>query len=148
MVTESGSGDLLLMFVRQPAKATDATGVLCDDYKKLESSHILRLKALLLKHHSKQDITQTSYATILLLYHVFSIVDLISTRICSSSMECQLKASTLPNLQEYSTDGEEGDFSSGLLRATSVVVSMTSTTLFLFDIILDMNPYECIVLHG
>ena len=98
MDTESGSGDLPSMLVEQLAMATDATGAIVDDLKKLGSSIMDRMEAMLSKYLGKQEEPQTSYATTLHNSHDHSIVDLMISPICSSSMECQLEASALPTL--------------------------------------------------
>ena len=141
MDTESGSGDLPSMLVEQLAMATDATGAIVDDLKKLGSSIMDRMEAMLSKYLGKQEESQTSCATTLLSSHDHSIVDLMISPICSSSMECQLDDSTLHALEEYSTGDEEEDFPCESPRATSVVAPKASTTTSLFDAVPDMNPY-------
>ena len=87
MDTESGSGDLPSMLVEQLAMATDATGAIVDDLKKLGSSIMDRMEAMLSKYLGKQEESQTSCATTLFSSHDHSIVDLMISPICSSSME-------------------------------------------------------------
>ena len=141
MDTESGSGDLPLILAEQPAMAKVANSATADDCERLESSIVSRVEALLSKYLGKQEEPQTSYATTLHNSQDRSIVDLMISPICSSSMECQLDDYTLHTLEEYSTGDEEEDSPCESPRATSVVVSETPTTTSLFDAAYDMNPY-------
>ena len=82
MDTESGIGDLPLMLVEQLAMATDATGAIVDDLKKLGSSIMDRMEAMLSKYLDKQEESQTSYATTFHSSQDRSIVELMISPIC------------------------------------------------------------------
>ena len=139
MDTESGSGDLPRILVEQPGLAMDATDATVDDLNKLESSILDRMEAMLSKYLGKQDNSQTSCTTL----HCSqdrSIVDLMISYICSSTMECQLSDSLLHTRGECSIDDEEECSPSQSPSVTSVVISETSTTSSLFDVVPDTNP--------
>ena len=87
-----------MTLVEQPAMAMAATGATADDFERLGSSIVSWVEALLSKYLSKQEEPLTSYATILHDTQDRSIIDLMNSPTCRSSMECQLYGSTPPTL--------------------------------------------------
>ena len=128
MDTESGSGDLPLILAEQPAMAKVANGTTADDFERLELSIVSRVEALLSKYLGKQEEPQTSYATILHDTQDRSIVDLMNSPTCRSSMECQLYGPTPPTLEECSSDDGEVDSPSESPLVAKVIATTATTT--------------------